>query len=265
LTPRSDKDFSVASSRLPILPASKTAYRDLWHVIMAMPALIGCALLIILAQTVVEIMVPQGVWSTPFLGSVLGFLLDVMRSFLLTPIMIAAHRYIILGEVTPGYVLDPGAPAFQAFFRWLVALSALSAAATLVHALVLAASPWIVVTTAVFIIGTIVVIAVTARLSTLFSAIAVDAAGANASNAWADTQGYAFGIFLIFLVASLPLAAVAILELFALGPGLMERGSTLSVIDLIIGSPIQTGLAILYVAIASRLFQALAHRLNGEA
>src|SRR5882757_2311305 len=123
----------MTTSRLPILPASKTAYRDLCHVIMAMPALIGCALLIILAQTVVEIMVPQGVWSTPFLGSVLGFLLGVMRSFLLTPIMIAAHRYIILGEVTSGYMLDPATPAFQAFFRWLVALSALSAVATLMH------------------------------------------------------------------------------------------------------------------------------------
>ena len=89
--------------------------------------------------------------------------------------------------------------------------------------------------------------------------------GANAGNAWADTEGHALDIFLIFLVASLPLAAVAIGELFVLGPGLLERGSTLSVIDLIIGSPIQTGLAILYVAIASRLFQALAHRLTGKA
>jgi hypothetical protein len=259
------KDFLVTTIRLPILRASKTAYRDLWHVIMAMPALIGCALLIILAQTVVEIMVPQGVWATPFFGSVLGFLLGVLRSFLLTPIMIATHRYIILGEVTSGYVLDPATPAFQAFFRWLVALSALSAGATLVHALVLAASPWIVVTIAVFILGAVVVIAVTARLSILFPAIAVGAVGANAGNAWADTEGYVFGIFLVFLVASVPLMAVAILELVALGPGLMERGSTLSIIDLIIGSPIQTGLAILYVAIASRIFQALAHRLIGEA
>lgn len=31
------------------------------------------------------------------------------------------------------------------------------------------------------------------------------------------------------------------------------------------GSPVQTGLTILYVAIASRLFQALAHRLIGKA
>lgn len=255
----------MATARLPILRAAKTAYRDLWHVIMAMPVLVGCTLLIVLAVSVVQIMVPQRVWDTSLLGGVLGFLAGVLRSFLLTPIMIATHRYVILGEVTPSYMFDPGAPAFQAFFRWLVALSALSAAATLVHSLMLAASLWIVVSIAVFIVSSVVVIAVTVRLSILFPAIAVEAAAANAGNAWADTEGHAFRIFLIFLVASVPLMAVVFLELFALGPGMLKRGSTLSVVDLIIGSPVQTGLVILYVAIASRLYQALAQRLNGQA
>jgi hypothetical protein len=254
----------VATTRLPILQASKTAYRDLWHVIMAMPVLVGCALLVVLAETVAQIMVPQRLWETPFLGGVLGFLVTVLRSFLLTPIMIATHRYIILGEVTPGYVFDPAAPAFQVFFRWLVALSAVSALVTLGYSLVLAASPGIVISMAVFVIGMVVVIALTARLSILFPAIAVGAPGTDARHAWADSKGHAFRIFLIFLVASLPLMAVIMFELFALGPGMLERGSRLSVVDLIIGSPIQTALIILYVAIASRLFQALGRRLIGN-
>ncbi len=255
----------MATARLPILQAVKTAYRDLWHVVMAMPMLVGCTLLIVLAVTVVQIMMPQWIWDTTFLGGVLGFLASVLRSFLLTPIMIATHRYVILGEVTPGYLFDPGAPAFQAFFRWLVALSALSAVATLVHSLALAAGFWVVITIAVFIASLVVVITVTARLSILLPGIAVEAAGANAGNAWADTEGHAVRIFLIFVVTSMPLMAVAMLEIFALGPGLIERGSRLSVVDLIIGSPIQAGLVILYVALASRLFQALARRLIGQA
>jgi hypothetical protein len=259
------RGFPVATTRLPILLTAKTAHRDLWHVIMAMPVLVGCAMLIVLAVAVVQIMVPLWLWDTTFLGSLLGFMVSVLRGLLLTPIMIATHRYILLGEVTPGYMFDPGTPAFQAFFRWLVALSGLSAVTSLVHSLVLDAGLWVLVTIAVFIVSIVVVVAVTARLSILFPAIAVDATGANASNAWADTEGHAFRIFLMFLVTSMPLMAVVFLKLFAIGPGMLKRGSTLSVVDLVIGSPIQTGLAILYVAIASRLFQALARRLIGQA
>jgi hypothetical protein len=254
----------MAITKLPILRAAKTAYRDLWHVVLAMPVLAGCALLIVLAVTVIDIVVPRWLWNLPVLGGIPGFLLGVLRSFLLTPIMIAAHRYILLGEVSAAYRLDPAAPDFRMFFGWLVALSAMSAMTSLVYALVLAASPWIVITAAVFIVGMVLMIGITARLSILFPAIAVGAPGAAARNAWADTKGHGFGIFWLFVVASLPLLAFVMLELLALGPGMLDRGSRLSVVDLIIGSPIQAALVILYVAIASRLFQALARRLIGE-
>jgi uncharacterized membrane-anchored protein len=44
--------------------------------------------------------------------------------------MIAFHRFIILDEVAPGYVVDPGRPGFMEFFGWLVALSILAAIQT---------------------------------------------------------------------------------------------------------------------------------------
>lgn len=230
-----------------------------------MPVLCGCALLIVLAAAVAENVVPLSLWVTPFLGGFLGLLLSVARSFLLTPIMIAAHRYIILGEVTQGYVLDPLAPGFQIFFGWLVALSVLSSAATLVQELVMAAGLWIVVTAAVFIIGIVVVVAITARLSILFPAVAVGAPQANAANAWADSEGHVLRIFLVFVAASVPLMAVTLLKVFALGPGITKRGSVLEVVDMIVSSPLQAGFVILYVAVASRLFQALGRRLIGPA
>ena len=52
-------------------------------------------------------------------------MLGAVESFCLTPIIIAFHRFIILDEVAPGYVVDPGHPGFMAFFGWLVALSIL--------------------------------------------------------------------------------------------------------------------------------------------
>jgi hypothetical protein len=249
---------------LPILLAAKTAYRDLLHVVLAMPVLSGCALLIVLAASVVDISVPQKLWATPVLGDILSLLMDIARGFLLTPIMIAAHRYILLAEVTPGYVLDPGASEFQLFFGWLAALSVLSALSTGVYSFVLAAGVGLVISSAVFIIGAIVLVAVTFRLSILFPAIAVGAPGATAKNAWADSERHGLRIFLIFLVGSVPLMAVVLFELLALGSGVQDRGSKLSVGNMILGSPIQTGFVILYVAIASRLFQTLGRRLIGQ-
>jgi hypothetical protein len=43
-------------------------------------------------------------------------MLGAVESFCLMPIIIAFHRFIILDEVAPGYVVDPGHPGFMAFF-----------------------------------------------------------------------------------------------------------------------------------------------------
>ena len=80
--------------------------------------------LIGLAIKVAEDLFPRRVWGGP-LGSALSLALGAVESFCLTPIMIAFHRFIILDEVAPGYVVDPGRPGFMEFFGWLVALSIL--------------------------------------------------------------------------------------------------------------------------------------------
>ncbi|MGB8103532.1 MAG: hypothetical protein WCF47_04585, partial [Pseudolabrys sp.] len=82
------------------------------------------AVLIGLAIKVAEDLFPQRVWDGP-VGTALSLALGAVESFCLTPIMIAFHRFIILDEVAPGYVVDPGRPGFMAFFGWLVALSIL--------------------------------------------------------------------------------------------------------------------------------------------
>jgi hypothetical protein len=93
------------------------------------------------------------------------------------------------------------------------------------------------------------------RLSILFPAIAVDAAGANWRNVMADTRGYAWQIFLIGLLAYMPVLVIDIV--FAVSSGTV----VIAVIDNVVAIVSMT----LFVVIASRLYQRLGNRVNQPA
>ena len=93
------------------------------------------------------------------------------------------------------------------------------------------------------------------RLTILFPAIAVDAPGASVSNAFADTKGHAFDIGLIFATACLPILALSML-LVPLDPaGLIVKMGLVLLSALFLT---------LFIAMASRIFQALAVRVVGR-
>jgi hypothetical protein len=236
------------------------AYRDVWRVLQTMRTLVLYVLLIVLAIGVAENLVPVRMWGGAVLGNLLGFALDAVRSFCLTPFMIATHRFILRGEVTRGYAPDPGQPGFMAFFGWLVALSAIGTLALVLQEVLTAISlsPF-----AGLVVAVIVIIALglfSVRLSILFPAIAIEARGATAANALADTNGHASWIFLIFLLALLPLTVVAIGVTLMLGYGVTVPGSAAAIVNLVAGAAIQIVALSLCVAIASRVFEVVADR-----
>jgi hypothetical protein len=98
---------------------------------------------------------------------------------------------------------------------------------------------------------------VSLRLSIVFPAIAVDAAGANWRNVMADTKGYAWQIFLIVLLASLPFTLVE-LALWAAG---RPRTILMAVTERVISIVSIT----LLVVIASRVYQRFGDRVNQPA
>jgi hypothetical protein len=236
------------------------AYRDVWRVFKTMRTLVLYVLLIVLAISVAENLVPVRAWGGAVPGNLLGFAVDAVRSFCLTPFMIATHRFILRGEVTRGYAPDPGQPGFMAFFGWLVALSAVGTLALVLQEVLTAISlsPF-----AGLVVAAIIIIALglfSLRLSILFPAIAIEARGATAANALADTNGHAFRIFLIFLLALLPLTVVAIGVTLMLGYGVAVPGTPAAIINLVAGAAIQIVALCLCVAIASRVFEVLADR-----
>ena len=97
----------------------------------------------------------------------------------------------------------------------------------------------------------IVAIIVCLRLAILFPAIAIDAPGATASKALADTRGFAVDIFLIYLLAALPIVAI----------DFISRGLNLPMmIGTVVDGLLDVIALVLLVVITSRIFQALADR-----
>ena len=89
------------------------------------------------------------------------------------------------------------------------------------------------------------------RLTVLFPAIAVDAPGATAANSIADTRGFALDIFVIYLLAFLPILATQ---------WILHELNLPVAVDTALGVIFDVAALALFVVISSRLFQALADR-----
>jgi hypothetical protein len=234
------------------------AYRDGWRLLLPLRTIIISGFLILLAIAVAAEFVPHRLWDQELSGEALGLLQDAIWAFLLTPIVIAIHRFVILGEITPNYGLDIGAPAFRLMFIWLFGLRVFSGLPfTLLGALqALGFSPQ--ATAIPFASALIVATTLLLRLTILYPAIAVEAPGATASHAFADTKGQGLRIFAIFLLALVPWMFAVITIVTLLGPGARVIGSAAAVISLVVGGVVQMAVACLSAAVASHAFMDLA-------
>jgi hypothetical protein len=237
----------MAIGRLPIVRAVAVAYQDLLRTSQALGRLFLLALLIVLIIHVSHLVLPHG-------GAATGLAIPiwVLRSLLLTPFLIAVHRFVLVDDIAGYYAIEPHNPRFWRFFVWSLVLTFLLLGPSLL--LLSSALPLGLPATIAFIcvtVSLIVAIIVCLRLAILFPAIAIDAPGATASNALADTRGFAVDIFLIYLLAALPIVAI---DFVLLGLNLPTMIGTvidgiLDVIELV-----------LLVVITSRVFQALGDR-----
>ena len=250
----------MAHDRVPVFRAAELAWRDVWRVAHAMPNLLGVAAAIMLVSSILDVSVLRDLLEFPPVAlAVAG-----ARAFFLTPLLIAVHRFILIDEITPRYALAPHEPRFLRFFGWSFALAALSISATVVEKLLLLIGLAPIVAplgTPIILIGGLFL---TVRLIILFPAIAVEAPGATASNAFGDTKGYFWNIFIIVAVVTVPLILLLVPMIFLEWPllGAQSSSKLIEVVDTTITGVIAYPL---YVAVASRLFQALAERVMHRA
>jgi hypothetical protein len=260
-----------AAAKPAIIGSAVTAWRDASAAIGSMPNLMGVAFAILLAANAAGALITPSTDAAQAahfsLGlQMIGFGLGVVQSFLLAPVAIAVHRFVLLGEVTSGYTLNPSDQRFLRFFGFAVLLSALWTVPSAIMSLVFRNPDWGGMATAVsgliFFIVFIVICIVSLRSVILFPAIALDAPGAQWRNALADSKGHSWRLLFILICTAVPaiLVALPVYWLLLLRPQGLTLGS--GAVYVAIQAIVQLPTLAAFAAAASRLFAVFAGRLR---
>jgi hypothetical protein len=96
------------SLKLEIVGSAIRAWRDAFAVFAAMPALFVVAIaLVAMLDGSITWLPPTGDDNKYGSGTILGSLMvAVIRGLILTPVAVAVHRYVLLGETAPNYRIN---------------------------------------------------------------------------------------------------------------------------------------------------------------
>jgi hypothetical protein len=255
---------SVHQHKLSIWPTLSSAYREWRRMLPALRPLVINAFLIVLAISAFGEFIPARLAEQQLFGTVITLAEAATRAFLLTPIFIAIHRFVILDEITKTYAITLGEPAFRRFFAWLFAFEVLAGFPLDFLSLLEVLNVTVAAIVAGLVAALVVAVALMVRLSILLPAIAVEASGAQISAALEDTKGWALRIFAIFFVAIVPWIAVEV-AIALIGRSIAVTGSIPSMISLVFGGILQTAMLTLMAIIASLLFIALGRHVRHSA
>jgi hypothetical protein len=197
---------------------------------------------------------------------VLRDLLDAIKSILVLPFEIAIYRLLLLGEATSHYNFAISTSRFQRMLGWTLGLWALvNIPPYLLDAFTSSDGAKTLVTIA----AAAIIIVIMLRLAILLPAIAVDASGASARNALADTRGRVWFVFKVSFLPLLPLLLIAVLAVVLASPGaagaISDSPSWWSVPKVAFDASLGFMFAVLTTVIASRLFDWIGDRLKGDA
>lgn len=238
------------------------AFAAFWR----MPVALGIAMALMFALNIATLPLMPAPKSDPALfDSLLGAMVGIVQGLLLTPVAIAVHRFVLLGELSPNYAFAPSQPRFMRFFAFTVIYQFLVTVPASLMQISGAFGGWIAgVGGFVFFALFVAAIILSLRLLILFPAIAVDARGADWRNALLDSKGHALRILAVVVLVALPMLLVVVPLYFALawpgGPG-TAGGIALSAIQAV-ASVLSVAA---FAAAASRLFAAISDRLNEAA
>ena len=253
----------ATDERPAIIGSPIEGWRYAFAALSRMPGVLGVAMGIMLALNIVTLPLLPAPQAEPTLGmQVVSFLTSIASGFILTPVAIAMHRFVLLGEVAQRYSLNPSEPRFMRFFTFTVVYQLLVSVPGTLSLAGKSGTGLGVALALVFFVLFIVAVIASLRLLILFPAIAVDARGADWRNAMTDTKGHTWRVFFIAILATLPSLIVLLPLYFTLtwpdGPGL-AGGIVLSATQAIVSVLTICALA----AVASRLFASFANKLNG--
>jgi len=176
----------------PIIPTAVASWKDAISAFSAMPSLFAFAFALSLLSSFIQLSPPL-VWGDTVVAS-------VIQAFLLSPLAIAMHRYVLLGEVAGSYWASLGETRLRSFALFAVVL----AVARLLPNIPPLIPVWPFVTQGLSFVGTIVLVIYGTRAALLFPAIATDAGAPRVSAALADAKGHTWSMLFTFAAISLP-------------------------------------------------------------
>jgi len=189
-------------------------------------------------------------------GLIISLIFAIAEAAALTPLAIAVHRFVLLGEARDGYDFAFSDPRFQKFLTYIIALEVLR---ELPH---IVAFPFVFVAgflhSLVLLVLAIIATIISVRCMILFAAIAVDAPGADWRNAIADSKGHSWRIFLVLLCTIAPAIIVMAIVMAILGFSLLTAALAFAVIL----PAIVVALTAAIAAVVSRLFAAYSSQLG---
>jgi hypothetical protein len=248
-----------------IISTAIRGWQDAFAALSRMPAMFGIAIAALCILNILTLTLFTDALTDTTLGAeIVSFLFGVVQGFLLTPLAIAIHRFVLLDETANGYALSASDPRFMRFFLFTVLVQILMLLPSAFMAVSLATDGTLAaILSFVFLVLFIVVVILMTRMLILFPAIAVDAPGAAWSNALADSKGHSWRIFFIVGVTGLPAIMIAFPVVFMMLGG--SQGSAARIAVSLIQSVVGALSLAAFAAVASHLYAAFAARLGRPA
>ena len=203
----------MAATKPPVIGTAVIAWGDAFRAIGAMPVVAGIAFALVLATSVASFAIipdPYALVGSPWLP-VVSIGSSIVQAVLLAPLAIAVHRFVLLGETTNRYPLEPGSSRYLRFVGFAILVKILWLIPSTIESLIPGAENNPAVTAGLGIVVLalfITVIIIVVRRAILFPAIAIDAPGATWSKAGLDTKGISWRVAFIFFLTALPLLVI---------------------------------------------------------
>ncbi len=251
-----------------IIGTAVTAWGDAFRAISAMPLVAGIGLVIVIVLSFSSFWLitdPYGLATSHWLP-VVTLISSAVQGLLLAPLAIAVHRYVLLGEVTDRYPLDPSNPRYVRFAGFAVLVNILWSLPGTIDGLRLDAAQDSSGTALLGLASSvifIVIIVVVVRRAILFPAIAIDAPGASWKNAQRDTKGSSWRVAWIFVCVAVPAAILgSLLYYVVLQPGINNSSQ---LVFSLLGAIIEVPAVCACAAAASHIYRARANALEQAA
>lgn len=259
----------MATTKPRIISTALAAWADAFRTIAAMPLVFGIALAIDVALSLTTLAVAPDAATLATSGQLRAAFLvvvsAVLSATLFAPLAIVTHRFVLLGETTNRYPLDPFSARYVRFVGFAILFKlALVLPNTLMslESQLPAAAAFQFATS----IASVFVVIVAVRRIILFPAIAIDAPGATWSNAQRDTKGSSWRVLFIFVCTALPeLIVSAVIGLMLASRPEFESGGGSPVLLFLIVPLVAMPTVCAFAAAASHVFRARADSLTGAA